>query len=352
MKRSSPIRAYGAFTLVELLVVIAIIGILVALLLPAVQAAREAARRMSCANNIKNIGLACLNFHDTKKHFPTNTNQWDESWEWQKQNGSWKQVDFDATPGTMGLNGKGWIVDILPAMEEQAGFDLIKANYNGNFVCRPGSGGGMGSPAIRNVVGNQSSWLSCPSDPSVRPSLEQYYWGTQGQVLTATTSYKGVVGDHVVCKLTSSPGDPNCTETPWPNLGSHPDCQNNVSCNGLFFRNSWARPISLRKVTDGASNTFMVGEGVVSQDFHSAAFFADGSWASCGIPLNFLLLGAPDNEIKFDRWNEVRGFKSLHPGGAQFVMADGSVHFVSESMDHNVYRGLSTRNGGETVSVE
>jgi prepilin-type processing-associated H-X9-DG protein len=125
-----------------------------------------------------------------------------------------------------------------------------------------------------------------------------------------------------------------------------------VSCNGLIFRNSWARPISLRKVGDGASNTFLVGEGVVSQDFHSAAFFADGSWASCGIPLNFLLFGVPDNEIKFDRWNEVRGFKSLHPGGAQFVMADGSVHFVAESMDHNVYRGLATRNGGETVNVE
>ena len=71
MKRSSPFRAPCAFTLVELLVVIAIIGILVALLLPAIQAAREAARRASCTNNIKNIGLACINFHDTSKHLPS-----------------------------------------------------------------------------------------------------------------------------------------------------------------------------------------------------------------------------------------------------------------------------------------
>ena len=78
MKRSSPFRAYGAFTLVELLVVIAIIGILVALLLPAMQAAREAARRTSCQNNIKNIGLACINFHDTRKHLPISIHQWPE----------------------------------------------------------------------------------------------------------------------------------------------------------------------------------------------------------------------------------------------------------------------------------
>jgi prepilin-type N-terminal cleavage/methylation domain-containing protein/prepilin-type processing-associated H-X9-DG protein len=352
MMRSSLSRARRAFTLVELLVVIAIIGILVALLLPAIQAAREAARRMSCSNNIKNIGLACINFHDAAKHFPTSTHQWDESWEWQNVGGAWKNVDLDASPGAMGFNGKGWTVDILPAMEEQPGYDLIKANYNGSYVCRPSSGGGMGSPVFRNFISSQPSWLSCPSDQSARPSLDQYYWGTQGQVLTSTTSYKGVEGDHVVCKIASFPGDPNCTETPWPNLGSHPDCQNNISCNGVLFRNSWARPISLKKITDGASKTFIVGECVVSQDFHSAAFFSDGTWASCGIPLNFLLFNIPDNELKFDRWNEVRGFKSLHPGGAHFVMCDGSVHFMNESIDHNVYRGLATRSSGETVSVE
>ncbi|HVT27693.1 MAG TPA: DUF1559 domain-containing protein, partial [Lacipirellulaceae bacterium] len=85
MKRCTSVPRRGAFTLVELLVVIAIIGILVALLLPAIQAAREAARRTSCSNNIKNIGLACANFYDTSKHFPTSVGQWDESWEWQKQ---------------------------------------------------------------------------------------------------------------------------------------------------------------------------------------------------------------------------------------------------------------------------
>ncbi len=339
------------FTLVELLVVIAIIGILVALLLPAIQAAREAARRISCSNNLHNIGLACLNFNDTKKHLPTSVHQWLESWEWKQQGGTWTQVNVAPPARPAGLNGKGWTVDILPAMEEQPMFDLIKAGYVGDFQCEASSGRGLGAVPIRNAIATQLPWLTCPSDPSARPSVRQWWWGSNTEVLTGTTSYKGVAGDHVICKLTSSPGDPLCTATPWPDLGSHPDCQNNISCNGLLFRNSWIRPISLKKITDGQSHTLMVGEGVVSQDFHSAAFFSDGTWASCGIPLNFLLLSAPEDELRSTRWNEVRGFKSLHPGGVQFAMSDGSVHFIPESIDHNVYRGLGTRNGGESVSV-
>jgi prepilin-type N-terminal cleavage/methylation domain-containing protein len=351
MKRWSSLVGRRAFTLVELLVVIAIIGILVALLLPAIQAAREAARRMSCSNNIKNIGLACINYYDTNKHFPTSVGQWDESWEWKFEGGIYKQSNLpDALPNT--LTGKGWIVDILPHIEEQSMYDRIKTSGTGNFdPIGPTSGAGIGAMPLRDLLAVQKSWLSCPSDESARASDQQFYWGKNGPVLTATTSYKGVAGDHVVCKLTSSPGNPNCTETPWPTLGSHPDCQNNASCNGLFFRNSWFKPVTLKKVTDGSSKSFMVGESVVSQDFHSAAYFADGSWGSCGIPLNFLLFGVTDTEIK-NRWNEVRGFKSLHPGGAHFVMVDGSVHFASEGIDHNVYRGLATRAGGETGSVE
>jgi prepilin-type processing-associated H-X9-DG protein len=329
------------------LVVIAIIGILVALLLPAIQAAREAARRTSCSNNIKNIGLACINIYDTKKQFPTSVGQWDESWEWKREGGSWKEVDLAKPPGP--LSGKGWIVDILPPMEEQPMYDKMKANYNGgDFQCSPFNGRGIGAMPIRDDVAIQRSWLSCPTDESARSSNQQWWWGSSGPVMTATTSYKGVSGDHRVCKISSYPGDPDCTDTP----GSNPDCQNNAGCNGIFFRNSWIKPVTLRKVGDGASKTFMVGESVVSQDFHSAAYFADGSWASCGIPLNFFLLGVPETEIRSNRWNEVRGFKSMHPGGAHFVMVDGSVHFVQEAIDHLIYRGLATRQGGEIASVQ
>src|SRR4029078_530143 len=112
-------------------------------------------------------------------------------------------------------------------------------------------------------------------------------------------------------------------------------------------------PINLKKVTDGTNKTFMVGEDVVSQDYWSAAWFADGSWSTCGIPINTFVF--PDDKSFISvppQWQKTRGFKSLHPGGAQFVNADGSVHFINESIDSNAYRALSTRNGSETVNVE
>jgi prepilin-type processing-associated H-X9-DG protein len=125
---------------------------------------------------------------------------------------------------------------------------------------------------------------------------------------------------------------------------------NNEGCNGLFWRNAYYFELKLKDITDGQSKTFMVGEGVVSQDFHSAALFADGDWASCNVPLNFFLLGLDEQGVT-DQWYQMRGFRSMHPGGAQFVMGDGSVQFVQEGIDHKTYRGLATRNGGEIVSV-
>jgi len=341
MMRSSLSRVRRAFTLVELLVVIAIIGILVALLLPAIQAAREAARRASCTNNLKNIGLACINYHDAQKHLPITIYQWNE------EKGSYS---LDSKAGKSGYNGKGWIVDILPQIEEQAGYDIIsqtlKANP-GDYVCRPSSGGGMGHPAIRPVVSRQLAVLTCPSDGSAKPSMDMYYWGTQGQVQTGTTCYKGVIGDSAITTGLGSP------DSPFQDFGSSPDCHNTTDCNGLIWRNSYFKPVNLRKCTDGTSKTFMVGECVVEQDYHGAAYFADGDWASCGIPLNHFIIPADITIMKAPPgWQKARGFKSMHPGGAHFVMADGSTHFVNESIDHNTYRALSTKAGGETASVE
>ncbi len=346
-----------AFTLVELLVVIAIIGILVALLLPAVQAAREAARRMSCSNNLHNIGLACINVHDSLKHLPYSISQWAED---RNRAGAWiGPTDGRMHPnnGGPGYNGKGWIVDILPAVEETVKYDAIKnalslstKSLSGRFsITSPAAGNGMGHPSIRAMLEQQIPWLSCPSDSSAVPSTQQWYWSFSGRVVTATTSYKGVMGDSEI----NSGGATGSIDTPFPNLGSSPDCHNTAECNGLLWRVSYFNPISYRKIEDGSSKTFMVGECVVEQDFHSAAFFADGDWATCGNPLNFFIVPAEESDVKSPpNWQAARGFKSMHPGGAQFVMADGSVHFVSESIDHNIYRGLATRNGGETAGLQ
>jgi prepilin-type N-terminal cleavage/methylation domain-containing protein/prepilin-type processing-associated H-X9-DG protein len=350
MKRQHPPASVvrGGFTLVELLVVIAIIGILVALLLPAIQAAREAARRMSCSNNLHNIGLAVLNFADGQKHMPYSADMWAEEFDGPAHStwigpGSGK---LDPSNGGEGYSGRGWVVDIFPQMEEQGKYDQIKAalkTTNGKKAFtdppRATNGSGMGVPDIRQIMQTQLPFLTCPTDPTAMPSDKQYHWKP---ILVATTCYKGVIGDDVVWPMS----------TTWL-TGSRPDCHNNLNnlqgCNGLFWRTAYYNPVKLKDITDGQSKTFMVGECVVGQDYQSAALFADGDWAGCNVPLNYFRPGATEDDL-INYWYDVISFRSYHPGGAQFVMADGSVHFVQEGIDLETYEALATRNGGETAS--
>ena len=174
--------------------------------------------------------------------------------------------------------------------------------------------------------------------------------------MIATTNYKGCAGDTIIPAGENESQAPGAVDSPFgpagpvddPNIAyiGSPNTHNTVSCNGVFWRNSYFRPISIRKITDGTSNTFLIGESVTSQDFHSAAYFGDGDWATCGIPLNHFEWEEPD--LVRSEWQRFRGFKSLHPGGAQFAHCDGSVHFVQEDINVRAYRSLATRNGSET----
>jgi prepilin-type N-terminal cleavage/methylation domain-containing protein/prepilin-type processing-associated H-X9-DG protein len=342
-------RIQRGFTLVELLVVIAIIGVLVALLLPAVQAAREAARRSQCSNNLKQIGLAVLNSADTNKHLPLSIYRYPENrlcpkkpsttYEYLQPVGGREDVK-NGGPGSI---AKGWIIDILPQMEQQAIYQRLWDQMKMDKKFWANSGLGLGHLSLRDVISTQYPFLTCPSDNSTKPSSDLWYW--EG-VTTGVTNYKGCIGDHGM-------SDGNSIYTTIPaNFGSLPDCHNTAETNGLFGRNSYNNPITLEMITDGQSNTLMVGENVISQDYHSAAFFSDGDFATAGIPLNTFIEGLDVQQMKNPpNWIPGRGFKSMHPGGSQFAMADGSTRYVSEGVDGVAYRAAATRAGEEAEQL-
>ncbi len=348
--RTSTRRPHG-FTLVELLVVIAIIGILVALLLPAVQAAREAARRMSCGNKLKNLSLACLNYHDVNGHFP-------------ESEGFYGGFDGPDGRGT----AVGWMVKILPQIEEQPLFDQFKAGgaFEGQYIAgrgrAPAPGFGLASEGngvrVPDLMATQLDILQCPSDDSVlQLSSEQNGWpGTP----VALTSYKGVLGDSAVgaefpgTTFTNSASQfPSGNyQKPAPgNWTADNDCHRDTRCRGIFFRQSWRKPVKIATVLDGTSKTYMIGDDIPAYNFHSTAFYSDGDWCSCNTPLNNLM-NLPPDLVNPDFWWEQRGFRSRHPGGANFALVDGSVRFVNEGIDNVLYRTNCTRNGTEVVSEE
>jgi prepilin-type N-terminal cleavage/methylation domain-containing protein len=296
------------FTLVELLVVIAIIGILIALLLPAVQAAREAARRMQCSNNLKQIGLALHNYHSAHKSFP---------------------------PGGLAVNELSFLVFILPYIEQKPLYDQFNFNA-GRYTLNGAASNGRaehGQVAI-------STYL-CPSCPDLFSNLSA--GGTNFSERTPdtasgqdpyTTHYQGVMGPV---------GTNPVTNVAYIVL-NRPHSWGGQAQQGVLYNNKCVR---FRDITDGTSNTFAVGEiswngygkfrswirGASSSDKE-----AQGSCKNAAEPIN--------GGATYGRFNDA-GFGSRHPGGTQFLLADGSTHFVSETINYDVYLSTASRDGGE-----
>ncbi|XZE54508.1 DUF1559 domain-containing protein [Planctomycetaceae bacterium SH139] len=332
----------SGFTLVELLVVIAIIGVLVGLLLPAVQAAREAARRMSCSNNMKQIGLAMLNYESTVQRLPAGL-----TW----INGG----------STIDPSGTGFIA-ILPYIEASNTARLIN----------PSIPWYMQSAQACQVV---EPTYFCPSDTA--EELHQYPFitpfNTPSGDIYATCSYAFSLGYHDGFGYTS-------------NYRARPITR----ASGVFCTNFWPR---LSVISDGLSNTFAIGEAASGQDMceglgcteplqrqpgentaifgwlvgasNPSSFFAggfrySGSYASTVEPINkYPVTDSFFDEANFNSflpsWNggthRVSNFRSFHPAGAQFLFCDGSVHFITETVDMTVYQGLSTLQGREIVKI-
>jgi len=344
------------FTLIELLVVIAIIGVLVALLLPAVQAAREAARRIQCGNNLKNIGLGIQNYASAKNYLPYSTPYAGSSANDCEGN---LVVNYDTTaveyigPGRCseldktGRTGKGWITELLPYLEQQPLYERFKSGlaFEGNFTLAKGMRrNDPANPIVREAIATPLSLLACPSDQSAGKPAQNLFWFIN--INAAPTSYKGVAGDTVVGESL-----PVRFNADW---GSTPDCHDKTGCNGVIWRTTWFQKVQLKSISDGTSNTLAVGESIVELDLHSVAYFSDGDWASTNAQLNF----SPDSEAQSsatwaaDNWYDLRGFRSRHPGGVHFAMVDGSVQFLNAIIEHKTYRALSTRAGGEVVSLQ
>jgi prepilin-type N-terminal cleavage/methylation domain-containing protein/prepilin-type processing-associated H-X9-DG protein len=303
-----PSRRTRGFTLIELLVVIAIIAVLIGLLLPAVQKVREAAARMSCSNKLKQLGLGVHNHNDAKGVLPQSVSPWAEG-------------------GPAPRTGRGWILEALPFMEQDNVYRQFEPSRSGDMF----SGGGLmlTQPQMATVL----PVLACPSDPSPRTSTNMYQWAP---VNVAVTSYKGVIG-------TSNMGGG------WPDSPSGTaDNHYNTLPNGLFFRNSYQLKLNLLSVSDGTSNTFMIGEDVPLENQHSAAFYSNGDYASCHAPLNYFP-NPPGSQA--GNWPLVISFRSKHANGANFCLADGSVRFINQNINRLQYQQLCTRNGGEVANV-
>jgi prepilin-type N-terminal cleavage/methylation domain-containing protein/prepilin-type processing-associated H-X9-DG protein len=353
-------RGNAAFTLVELLVVITIIGMLMALLLPAVQSAVESGRRTKCMNNMKQIALAAVAYETTNKQYPTN----------------WGVVSQAGVPSPSGqgtsTNGVSWLTVILPNLD----FGTL---YSQTSLSQPGLANTVG-PSIYAVGYTNATYginnlqalytvvptFLCPSDTQRGYVSNQVLGSGINSLSCAVTNYKAVAGSNWVYSFNPNTNTFNVPAT-MSSVGRNSAKSDGVdNGNGVICRGGATSPGGAPFVTanmdlrDGASKTFFLGEVIPQFCPWSVWFWFEGSTATCGIPLNFLrqpnispLSLTPAN------WQETEGFNSRHTGGGNFAMCDGSVTFVSDAMIYSdlsgggmaIYQGMATISGNESVSL-
>lgn len=319
------------FTLIELLVVIAIIAILIGLLLPAVQKIREAANRMKCGNQLKQIGLALHNYHDTNNQLPPGA-----------------EGSVLPKPNTAGVTtmfpGTGWTVYILPMIEQ----DNLYRAYD--F--------GQAYNSVTNLtVGNTKvSTYQCPSGPNLLSgnsaevangltNASTHYYGVMGPA--GATNPTNMVYNGVTYSYTVGSANGNGAWTPHGMLSHFQNATGSVSTN---------RIVRLTDVTDGLTNTLMVGE--LSKNIPSSPAgipnhyrsWVRGNNGGSGItkcvtfPINSTFYNGSNN------FNEI-SFGSNHPGGTNFLLGDGSTRFIRDTIDLNVYRAMASMQSGEIANL-
>ena len=294
----------SGFTLVELLVTLTVISILLALLLPAVQQSREAARRTHCRSNLKQIGLALHNYHDVHGMLPINTS-------------------FTHDVGPLSRT-RSWMQGILPQIEQGSLYAGIDAS--------------LSVQASRPIAEQSIPIFRCPSDlNNGRMNLRS---DMPDDWVLGVSNYKACSGSNWAF------GEFKHRETSGNFAGSYDGLNqgNGVACAGF------TGPLTTRMadMTDGTSSTFAVGETVTGWTKWAWWFYCNGSTGTCAMPLNYELDGVLRENNIVD-WENNYGFMSRHTGGAHFDFADGSVRFISDAIDLTTYHALATIQGSEIV---
>ncbi|MEW4526726.1 DUF1559 domain-containing protein [Maioricimonas sp. JC845] len=319
-------RCRRGFTLIELLVVIAIIAILIALLLPAVQQAREAARRTQCRNNLKQIGLAMHNYHDVFGTLPPGyINQFDVP--------ATTQSDYSAAVGAE-RSAWGWGAFILPYIDQAPTFNQLRV---GEIRIKDAlqSGGPFDRLA---VLQTPIAAFRCPSDTGPELNTSKRLYDAAGTLReTATSNY---IVNNSSRRWHSQAPDPNCCA--WntgPGLNEMSQWGNNgVGATGLFWRNS---RVKMRDITDGSSNTILAGERAWQLQNPTGTAFTCRAGLIYGTDIRneqstiHPVLGSTTSHLNAQTNECNKGFSSRHVGGAHFVLADGSVRMISENIDQN-----------------
>lgn len=328
-----------AFTLIELLVVIAIIAILIALLLPAVQQAREAARRTQCKNNLKQLGLALHNYHDVYNQFPPTI---------------FRQVGGLGPTWSSSSRGS-YLVRILPFIEQAPLYNALDFSLEGT-PWTPANFEGQVDASGKLYRFYDIAAYQCPSEPS--PNRDGH---------SNKTNYALSMGNQAMPGHGHAWG--RCTDYPGNNFGTgpagHGNSANSTQISGFVSRVNWAS--KFRDLVDGSSNIIAGGEvrPQCGDHLRNGWFHFNSTWVATTAPINYPIkcvredpgwnsgTADPANGRgpcnHWQNWQTSQGFKSRHTGGAQFVLGDGSVQFLSENMDYLLYQRLGDRRDRQPV---